>query len=249
MAIGVAIPALNEELSVGAVVADLLALENADGSRIVDDLVVCDNGSTDATAQRAREAGGRVVHERTPGYGAACLAAVATLKKNDVILFTDADRAFHAEQALRLLAGIKAGADLVIGSRTLGRRERHALTSSQRFGNWLACRLIRLFWGQRMSDLGPYRAIRRTAYDQIKMRDRAYGWTVEMQVKAIARGLKVLEVPVDTRQRIGTSKISGTIRGVIGAGAGILGMIAKLRLTQCSSAACRSRSSSITQPE
>ncbi len=231
MTIGVVIPALNEELSVGLVVTDLLALANADGSRIIDDLVVCDNGSTDATAERTREAGGRVVHERTPGYGAACLAAVSALKKSDVILFTDADQAFHAQQALRLLAGIKAGADLVIGSRTLGKRERHALTSSQRFGNWLACRLIRLFWGQKMTDLGPFRAIRHVAYDEIKMRNRAYGWTVEMQVKAIARGLNVLEVPVDTRHRIGTSKISGTIRGVIGAGFGILGMIAKLRLT------------------
>ncbi|MCY4199975.1 MAG: glycosyltransferase family 2 protein [Gammaproteobacteria bacterium] len=231
MTIGVVIPALNEELSVGLVVSDLLALKNTDGSRIVDDLVVCDNGSTDATAERAREAGGRVVHEGTPGYGAACLAAVDALENSDVILFTDADQAFHAQQAMRLLAGIKAGADLVIGSRTLGKRERHALTSSQRFGNWLACRLIRLFWGQRMTDLGPFRAIRHVAYDEIKMRNRAYGWTVEMQVKAIARGLNVLEVPVDTRQRIGRSKISGTIRGVIGAGFGILGMIAKLRLT------------------
>ncbi|MCY4323013.1 MAG: glycosyltransferase family 2 protein [Gammaproteobacteria bacterium] len=231
MTIGVVIPALNEELSVGLVVTDLLALKNTDGSRIVDDLVVCDNGSTDATAERAREAGGRVVHEGTPGYGAACLAAVDALENSDVILFTDADRAFHAQQAMRLLAGIKAGADLVIGSRTLGKREHRALTSSQRFGNWLACRLIRLFWGQTMTDLGPYRAIRSAAYQEITMRDRAYGWTVEMQVKAIARGLNVLEVPVDTRQRIGTSKISGTIRGVIGAGFGILGMIAKLRLT------------------
>ncbi len=229
MTIAVVIPALNEELSVGSVVEELLALENADGSPIIDDLVVCDNGSTDATAHCVLEAGGRVVHEGTPGYGAACLAAVAALKPSDVILFTDADRAFYARQALRLLTGIAAGADLVIGSRTLGNIERQALTTSQRFGNSLACRLIRLFWGQKMTDLGPYRAIRRTAYEHINMRDRAYGWTVEMQVKAIARGLQVVEVPVDTRRRVGKSKISGTVRGVIGAGVGILGMIAKLR--------------------
>ena len=232
MRVGVVIPALNEERSVGSVVNALLALDNADGSQVIDDLVVCDNGSTDATASKVVAAGGRVVFEATPGYGGACLAALHALGPCDVILFTDADEAFYAAQSLRLLEGIRAGADLVIGSRTLGKRQHKALTTSQRFGNWLACRLIRLLWGAKPTDLGPYRAIRSEAYQRLKMRDRAYGWTVEMQVKAIERGLKVVEVPVDTRRRVGISKISGTIRGVIGAGMGILGMIAKLRLTR-----------------
>ena len=232
MTVGAVIPAHNEAPSVGSVVEGLCALVGSDGSPVVDDLVVCDNASTDATAARAQAAGGRVVYEGTPGYGSACLAGVAALVPSDVILFTDADQAFHEAQSLRLLEALHAGADLVIGSRTLGAREPHALTTSQRFGNWLACRLIRLFWGHRSTDLGPFRAIRSNAYRRLDMRDRAYGWTVEMQVKAIQRGFKVIEVPVDTRRRVGKSKISGTIRGVIGAGAGILGMIARLRLAQ-----------------
>ena len=232
MRVAVAIPALNEEMSVGRVVKELLALANTDGSPVVDDLVVCDNGSTDATRARVTESGGRVVHERTPGYGGACLAAVAALKHSDIILFTDADNAFYASQCMRLLEGIRAGADLVIGSRALGKQQRKAMTTSQKFGNWLACRLIRLIWGHSTTDLGPYRAIRTSAYQGLHMRDRAYGWTVEMQVKAIRRELKVVEVPVDTRRRVGKSKISGTIRGVIGAAFGILGMIAKLWASQ-----------------
>lgn len=232
MIVGVAIPALNEAQSVGLVVGDLLALRNEDESRIVDEVVVCDNGSTDATAERAAEAGARVVQEAQPGYGRACLAAIGALAPSDIVLFTDADHAFHAAQATRLLSIISAGADLAIGSRTLGKQDRGALTRSQKAGNWVATTLIRLLWGQRVTDLGPYRAIRSKALAQLDMRDLAFGWTVEMQVKAIQHGLKTVEAPVDTRQRIGQSKISGTLRGAVGAGCGILGMIAKLRWQQ-----------------
>ena len=232
MTVGVAIPALDEAGSIGLVVTDLLAQRNKDGTRIVDEVVVCDNGSTDATAAQAAEAGARVAYEGQPGYGRACQAAIEALAPADVVLFTDADHAFHADQAVRLLDGISTGADLAVGSRTLGKQDQGALTSSQRAGNWVATRLIRALWGQRATDLGPYRAIRGESLARLDMRDETFGWTVEMQVKAIQHGMKTVEVPVDTRQRIGQSKISGTLRGAIGAGYGILGMIAKLRWQQ-----------------
>ena len=232
LTVGVAIPALNEAQSVGLVVRDLLALRNEDQSPIVDEVVVCDNGSTDASAERAAEAGARVVYEAQPGYGRACQAAIGALNPTDVVLFTDADHAFKAAHALRLLAAIRAGADLAIGSRVLGNQDPGALTSSQKAGNRVAGILIQHLWGQRVSDLGPYRAIRSNALACLNMQDPAFGWTVEMQVKAIRHGLTTVEVPVDTRRRIGQSKISGTLRGAVGAGCGILGMIAKLRWQQ-----------------
>ncbi|MCZ0941645.1 MAG: glycosyltransferase family 2 protein [Gammaproteobacteria bacterium] len=232
LTVGAAIPALNEAQSVGLVVRDLLALRNEDQSPAIDEVVVCDNGSSDATAERAVEAGARVVHEARHGYGRACLAAIRALAPSDIVLFTDADHAFHAAQAVSLLHVISTGADLAIGSRTLGEQDRGALTRSQRAGNWVATTLIRLLWGQRVTDLGPYRAIRGTALADLDMRDTAFGWTVEMQVKAVQQGLITVEVPVDTRQRIGQSKISGTLRGAVSAGCGILGMIAKLRWQQ-----------------
>jgi len=232
LTVSVAIPALNEAQSIGLVVRDLLALRNADGTSVVDEIAVCDNGSTDDTAARARDAGARVVHEAQPGYGRACQAAIGALNPSDIVRITGADHSFSALQALRLLAAVKAGADLAIGSRTLGKQDRGALTSSQRLGNRIATTLIHLLWGQRATDLGPYRAIRSDALARLDMQDATFGWTVEMQVKAIQRGLTTVEVPVDTRQRIGQSKISGTLRGAIGAGCGILSMIAKLRWQQ-----------------
>ncbi|MYF28847.1 MAG: glycosyltransferase [Gammaproteobacteria bacterium] len=232
LAVGVAIPALDEEASIGFVVGDLKRLRNDDGSAVIDDIVVCDNGSRDATGARAAEAGARVVREARKGYGSACLAAIAELKHTDVVLFTDADHAFHASEASRLLDGVADGADLVIGSRAMGCLDSGAMSATQVFGNRLATMLIRWLWGHRVTDLGPYRAIRAQALAGLGMRDGTFGWTVEMQVKAIQHGLRVVEVPVDTRARIGKSKISGTVRGVIGAGFGILSMIAKLRWRQ-----------------
>lgn len=232
MSVAAVVPALNEEQSIGIVVCELLSLRNADNSKVIDDLVVCDNGSSDATAVRAREAGARVVYEQQPGYGSACLAAISALQGPDVILFIDGDHAFDAAQATGLLNCIVAGADLVIGSRTLGRQVRGALSPGQALGNRIICALIRFLWGQRVTDLGPYRAIRFDALAHLAMADTRFGWTVEMQVKAIQQGLEIAEVPVDTRLRIGKSKISGTLRGAVRASTGILCMIAKLRWQQ-----------------
>ena len=232
MSVAAVIPAQNEEQSIGIVVRELLALRNADDSMIIDDIVVCDNGSNDATAVRAHEAGARVVHEQLPGYGSACLAAIDALNAPDVIVFIDGDHAFDAIQTLRLLNGIVSGADLAIGSRTLGRQVRGALSPGQALGNRIICALIQRLWRQRVTDLGPYRAIRANALARLNMADTRFGWTVEMQVKAIQQGLKIIEVPVDTKVRIGKSKISGTLRGAVAASTGILCMIIKLRWQQ-----------------
>ncbi len=227
--VGVVIPARDEAGNIGTVVGGLLELREDGGGRIVDDLVVCDNGSTDGTAARAREAGARVVVEKIPGYGRACLAAIAALRPVDVILFVDGDRSCREQQARDLLRAIATGADLVIGSRVLGQVERGALSLPQIAGNRVASVLIRLLWGRQVTDLGPFRAIRTVALHALDMRDTAYGWTVEMQIKAIRKHLRVVEVPVDSlRRRSGRSKVGGTVRGVIGASIGILYSISRL---------------------
>ncbi|MDE2972681.1 MAG: glycosyltransferase family 2 protein [Acidobacteriota bacterium] len=227
--VGAVVPARDEERNIGPVVRDLLALTDVAGGPVIDDLVVCDNGSADETALRAQEAGARVVRQDRPGYGIACLTALASLAPVDVVLFTDGDGSFVAAHAERLLAEMAGGADLVIGSRVQGSAEPGALSLPQVAGNRVAALLIRLLWGRRISDLGPYRAIRTESLRRIAMEDRAYGWTVEMQIKAIQHGLRVVETPVDTRRRrYGRSKVGGTIRGVAGASGGILGKIARL---------------------
>ncbi|MYD43525.1 MAG: glycosyltransferase [Gammaproteobacteria bacterium] len=227
--VGAVIPALNEEDNVGQVVSELRELLNETGSPLIDDIVVCDNNSTDATAINAKDAGARVVSQTKPGYGIACLTAIAALNDVDLVLFIDADQAFMTHQATDLLQAIVAGADLAIGSRVLGNIERGALSLPQLVGNRVAGTLIRLLWWQRVTDLGPFRAIRVSALRQLDMQDETFGWTVEMQIKALKYKLKVIEVPVDTlRRRHGKSKIGGTLRGVIGASIGILGMILKL---------------------
>ena len=231
MTVGVVIPARDEVGNIGDVVGGLLGLRADTGARIVDDLVVCDNGSTDATAERARAAGARVVVEKIPGYGRACQTAIAALRPADVILFVDGDRSCKEDQARDLLRAIAAGADLVIGSRVLGQVEPGALSPPQIAGNRVASVLIRLLWGRRVTDLGPFRAIRSAALRALDMRDTAYGWTVEMQIKAIQRRMRIVEVPVDSlRRRFGRSKVGGTVRGVIGASVGILGTIVRLRI-------------------
>ena len=233
LTVGAVAPARDEERNIGAVVSELLALDNGAGGAVIDDFVVCDNGSTDATARCAEAAGARVAHQPTPGYGIACQTALRALAPVEVVLFTDGDHSFNAQQALRLLDAIADGADLAIGARPLGAIEPGALSAPQRMGNRLAGWLIRLLWGARVTDLGPYRAIRAAALARLHMRDVAFGWTIEMQVKAIQRGLTVVEVPVDTlRRRFGKSKVGGTLRGVIGASVGILGTIAALRWRQ-----------------
>ncbi len=218
--IAVIIPALNEEESIGLVLTDLPSC--------VDRVVVVDNGSTDATASVAAAHGAIVVHEPQRGYGAACLRGIAELAPSppDVVLFCDADRADHPEDALRVAERVASGeADLCIGSRVLGERERGALTPQQVFGNWLATTLIRLRWGMRFTDLGPLRAITWTRLHAMAMTDRTWGWTVEMQIKAARDHVSVAEIPVRYRRRIGTSKISGTLMGTLRAGTKILATI------------------------
>lgn len=230
LSVGAVIPARDEAENIGAVVAELLGLRTDAGEHVIDDLVVCDNGSADGTAERARAAGARVAVERTPGYGRACLTAIAALRPVDVVLFVDGDQSCEVGQALDLLHAVAAGADLVIGSRALGRMEPGALTPPQIAGNRVASLLIRFLWGRTVTDLGPFRAIRSDALRQVGMRDTAYGWTVEMQIKAIQGRLRLVEVPVSSRRRrYGRSKVGGTVRGVIGASVGILGMILRLR--------------------
>ena len=235
LSVGAVIPACDEEDNIAPVVTALLDLRTDAGRRVIDDVVVCDNGSTDATAQRARAAGARVIVEEIPGYGRACLTAIAALRPVDVVLFVDGDQSFEVSQSLDLLAAIADGADLAIGSRALGQMEPGALSLPQIVGNRVASLLIRLLWGRAVTDLGPFRAIREDALRRLDMRDTAYGWTVEMQVKAIQLNMQLVEIPVKTlRRRFGISKVGGTLRGVIGASIGILGMIARLR--------CRRRS-------
>lgn len=190
------------------------------------EVVVVDNGSADGTAEVARRLGARVVSEGRRGYGFACLAGIAALSPRiDTVVFMDGDAADRPEDLPRLLAPIAAGeAELVIGARALG-VERGALTAQQRFGNALACLLLRWIWGARHTDLGPFRAIRRDALARLGMRDTTWGWTVEMQVRAARLGVAAREVPVGYRRRIGTSKISGTLSGSVRAGAKILWVI------------------------
>jgi len=217
--VDVVIPAFDEERVVGDVVASVPRPP-------VDRVVVADNNSRDRTALVAVEAGAIVVPAPRQGYGSACLAGLAWLREHeppDVVAFLDADGSDFAEELPLLLAPIAAGdADLVIGSRVLGRREPGALLPQARAGNLVACLLIRLLYRHRYTDLGPFRALRWEALERLGMRDPDFGWTAEMQVKALRRGLRVTEVPVSYRRRIGASKITGTLWGTLRAGHKIL---------------------------
>ncbi len=211
------IPAFNEESTIGAVVNSI-----PPGS--VDRILVVDNGSQDATAETAQASGAEVVFEPRRGYGAACHAGYKAAPEADALVFLDGDGADDPGEIGLLLAPIRAGqADLVIGSRVRGAAEPGALLPHARFGNWLASRLMRLLYGLEVTDLGPYRAVRRPALDQLDMQEMTYGWPTEMMVKAAKRGLRILEVPVSYRRRAGgRSKISGTLKGTILAGYHIL---------------------------
>lgn len=207
--VAVVIPALDEEDAIGSLLASI------DRSQ-VRDILVGDNGSRDRTADIARDGGARVVRVEERGYGAACLGALSLLRDDvTIVLFMDADGSDDPAEIGTLLDPILRGdADFVIGSRALGVADRGALTPQQRAGNWLAIHLIRLLYHHTYTDLGPFRAIRRSLLDRIAMQDRRFGWTVEMQIRALQLGARIAEVPVGYRKRIGRSKISGTVTGV-----------------------------------
>lgn len=229
--IAVVIPALNEEASIADVIAGIRSQGWPISSNGVGPpcIIVADNGSSDGTAEQATAAGALVVQEPSRGYGAACLAGIAAVPQGtNIILFMDGDGADVPEEAPGLIEPLIAGrADLVIGSRALGKKQVGAMTFPQEFGNWLATRLVWLIWSKKMTDLGPFRAIRADALNDLQMADRDFGWTVEMQVKAVQQNLRIIERPANYRRRVGVSKISGTLRGVVLAGHKILYVIGR----------------------
>ncbi|MEM6844905.1 MAG: glycosyltransferase family 2 protein [Bacteroidota bacterium] len=221
----VIIPAFNEQNSVGKVIRDI-------PKEWVSEIVVVNNNSNDNTVRVAKEAGATVLEEPEQGYGNACLKGIAyisqQIEKPHIVVFMDADYSDYPEELPKLVQPIiDEKADMVIGSRALGQRERGSMTPQQVFGNWLAARLLRWLYGANFTDLGPFRAIRYDSLMVLEMKDRTYGWTVEMQVKAAQQKLRWLEVPVRYRQRIGVSKVSGTVKGTIMAGYKIIGTILK----------------------
>lgn len=221
----VIIPAFNEEHSVGQVIAEI-------PKHLVNEIIVINNASTDNTGHVAAQAGATVLHEAIPGYGRACLKGIEYLKslhtKPDIVVFLDADYSDYPEELERVIKPIlDQHADLVIGSRALGHKEKGSMTPQQIFGNWLATRLLKLFYGVKFTDLGPFRAITYSSLIALSMQDKTYGWTVEMQLKAAKQGLRCVEVPVRYRKRIGFSKISGTVKGTVMAGYKILYTIFK----------------------
>jgi glycosyltransferase involved in cell wall biosynthesis len=212
----VIIPAINEENSIGKVVSEI-------PKDLVSEIVVCNNGSSDKTEEVAKSAGATVLNEERKGYGWACLKGMeyaSQLKiKPDIIVFIDGDYSDYPEE-MRLVVQpiIEDRADFVIGSRALGNREKGSMTFPQVFGNWLATRLMRLFHRVRYSDLGPFRAIKYDALMSLGMKDKTYGWTIEMQIKAAKKKLRHTEIAVNYKKRIGVSKVSGTVKGTILAG-------------------------------
>lgn len=221
----VIIPAYNEENGVGQVIAEI-------PKNIVSEIIVVNNASTDNTEVVASEAGATVLRESVPGYGRACLRGIEYLrqskKKPDIVVFLDADHSDFPEEIESVIDPILAlKADMVIGSRALGAMEKGSMTPQQIFGNWLATRLLKMFYGVKFTDLGPFRAITFSKLLELDMQDKTYGWTVEMQLKAAKNGLRCVEVPVRYRKRIGFSKISGTVKGTVMAGYKILYTIFK----------------------
>ncbi|MBK0382934.1 glycosyltransferase family 2 protein [Pedobacter sp. SD-b] len=221
----VIIPAFNEEKSIAKVINDI-------PKNLVTEIIVCNNNSSDNTAAEAKNAGATTIDATIPGYGNACLKGISYLKgkakSKDIVVFIDGDYSDYPQEIVDVILPIQLNrADLVIGSRALGVKEKGSMTLPQRFGNWLATRLIKIFYGVKFTDLGPFRAISWENLVLIGMKDRTYGWTVEMQIKAAKLDLRCIEVPVKYRKRIGISKISGTLKGVVLAGYKIIWMIFK----------------------
>jgi glycosyltransferase involved in cell wall biosynthesis len=226
MRVGVVIPVHNEESSISQVISEI-------PRDVVDIVIVGANLCTDRSEERAQAAGAVVVAENRRGYGWACQAAIDALPPEiDTLVFVDGDAADDPSEIPLLLEPLDRGFDLVIGSRVLGERQRGSLSPQSRIGNLIAVTLIRWLYGFSYTDLGPFRAVRREVFDELRLKEFTYGWTVELQVKAVQCGYNVKEVPVSYRRRIGQSKVSGTVRGVIGAGWGILATIFKLGLAR-----------------
>lgn len=223
--ISVVIPAFNEAPSIGKVVREI-------PRPLVSHIFVVNNNSTDQTEEEAKKAGATVLTEPRKGYGWACLKGIEACHSvnTDIVVFLDGDYSDYPHEISEVIGPILAkSAEMVIGSRVLGRREKGALTPQQIFGNWLATKLIRLFYGGRFTDLGPFRAITLNALDSLKMEDKTYGWTIEMQIKAVKKKIPYCEVPVNYRKRIGKSKVSGTIKGAVFAGIKIIFAVFKYR--------------------
>ena len=224
--ISVIIPVFNEQDAIEKVIGDI-------PGNLPTEIIVVDNGSTDQTAKLAAAMGARIVRENRRGYGSACLAGIAATNDPDIVVFLDGDYSDHPNEMPDLIAPILENrADLVLGSRVLGNSEPGALMIQARFGNRLATSLIKILFGVSYTDLGPFRAIRYLALLDLNMRDKTFGWTVEMQVKAAKQALKIQEVPVSYRKRIGVSKITGTLKGTLKAGWKILFTIFKYWLTK-----------------
>lgn len=228
MTIVVIIPAFNEARAIGHVVADI-------PDPLVDEIVVVDNASSDETEPNARQAGATVLREDRKGYGWACLRGIDFARRRgaDVVVFLDGDYSDHPEEMPALVQPVlEDRADFVVGSRILGEREPGSMLPQALVGNRVACFLMRAIWGVRYTDLGPFRAIRFDALERLAMEDKTFGWTVEMQIKAAARGLRILEVPVSYRRRVGVSKVTGTIAGTVKASAKILFTIVRYAVTE-----------------
>jgi len=220
----VIIPAYNEENSIAKVIQDI--------PPIVDEIIVVNNTSTDYTHNVAKTAGATVVNEPKRGYGYACLRGMSYISlqetKPDIVVFLDGDYSDYPQQLTQLITPIiEKDIDLVIGARVRTLREKGAMTYPQKFGNWLATSLMTLFFGARFTDLGPFRAIKYSKLLALNMEDKTYGWTVEMQLKAVKQKYSYVEIPVKYRNRIGVSKVSGTLKGAIFAGVKILTWIFK----------------------
>jgi hypothetical protein len=222
----VIIPAFNEARAIGHVIGDI-------PDDLVDEVVVVNNASTDETERNARAAGATVLTEPRQGYGYACLRGIeyAKTKQPDIVVFLDGDYSDHPDEMPRLVNPIRRGeADFVLGSRIRGEAEPGAMLPQAQIGNQIACTLMRWIWGADYTDLGPFRAIRFHDLLALDMQDTTFGWTIEMQIKAVRAGLRIREVPVSYRKRVGVSKITGTISGTVKASAKILWTIARFAL-------------------
>ncbi len=223
--VDVVIPAFNEQESIGKVVADI-------PKDIVRNIIVVDNNSSDNTAESAKKEGAIVLFEDNKGYGWACLKGIRYLQRKEaqpkILVFLDGDYSDYPEELGKVIRPItEKGIDFVIGSRATGKREKGSMTFPQVFGNWLATTLMRWIYGAKFTDLGPFRAIKFDKLLDLDMKDKTYGWTIEMQIKAVKQKLSYEEVPVNYRKRIGFSKVSGTVKGTVMAGIKIIFLIFK----------------------